>query len=523
MIASRSTGSRNLLINAVVNCAGFGAQVAVTLCMAPLLLHGLGDRRYGIWSLVESVLAYLMLFDLGVAASVVRYVARFEAIRDKDSLNRVFSTSVCIFLVAGALVLLVCVGCAAAGPYLLGIPADLQAEGRWMLLLLGLNLAVGLPLGAYPAVLDGLGRYPAKTAVRTAGLLVRVPLFLLVVNGEGGLVELGWVITGTNLVEHLGMALIAHCYLPGLRFSLGLADRATFRTIRGYSVDAFLAMLAGRVSFQTDAIVIGAFLDPEHITFFAVAGKLVDYAKAALRNATMVLVPAVSTLEAKGDLAGIRKVLRDTTRYVIWLILPIQLGLMLLGKPFLTVWLGSARHAELIQPTLAILALPLALALVQSVVGRILYGMGRLRWFARAMMAEALVNLLLSVVLVRPLGIEGVAWGTTLPNIISNLAVAVYVCRALDVPYCSYLRSVFLVPVLAAVPLAAGWWAAAEFLDLNSWVPLLAVGAAGLAAYLAAAALAEFGPRTIGRAAQALWPRRLGVPVRSGTLLRRAG
>src|SRR5438132_9906968 len=84
---------RALLVNAAASWLGFAAQVAVTFFLSPILIHGLGDRRYGIWALVDSVLAYLTLFDLGVAAAVVRYVARFEAARDRQELNRVFNTS----------------------------------------------------------------------------------------------------------------------------------------------------------------------------------------------------------------------------------------------------------------------------------------------------------------------------------------------------------------------------------------------------------------------------------------------
>ena len=97
MLESETTGRRHLLTSAVANWIGFAAQIGAAFFVSPVLVHGLGDRRYGIWSLVESVLAYLMLFDLGVAASVVRYVARFEATRNQDALNRVFSASVCIF------------------------------------------------------------------------------------------------------------------------------------------------------------------------------------------------------------------------------------------------------------------------------------------------------------------------------------------------------------------------------------------------------------------------------------------
>jgi O-antigen/teichoic acid export membrane protein len=482
-----STPNRNLALNAVINWIGFAAQVLVTFLLAPILIRALGSSRYGIWSLVESVLTYLMLFDLGVAASVVRYVARFEATGNQAGLNRVFSTSVCIFLVAGLCVLV----CAFVAGFFLPLPADMESEGRSLLLLLGFNLAVGLPLSVFPSILDGLGRYPAKTAARTAGLLLRIPLFLFVVHTDGGLVGLAWMITGINLAENLVHAVIARHYLPGLRFSFSLADRATFKTIKGYSLDAFLAMIAGRVSFQTDAIVIGAFLAPEYIAFFAIAGKLVDYAKTSLRTATTVLTPAVSTLEARGDLPAIRKMLIKTTRYVLWIILPIEIGLLILGKPFLTLWLADPFFVAMSYPTLVILALPLFLAISQSVSGRILYGMGRLRWFSRLLMAEAAVNLILSVLLVQPLGIEGVAWGTTIPNFVANAVLAAYVCRMLNVGIGSYVRHAFVAPCCLALLLAAGWLTAACCFDLTSWLPFLVTAAVGSAGYLFLVAVVE--------------------------------
>ena len=45
-----------------------------------------------------------------------------------------------------------------------------------------------------------------------------------------------------------------------------------------------LAMIAGRLSFQTDAFVIGSALGPEAITFFGFGNKLVELAKAVLRS-----------------------------------------------------------------------------------------------------------------------------------------------------------------------------------------------------------------------------------------------
>src|SRR5262249_7246348 len=147
-------------------------------------------------------------------------------------------------------------------------------------------------------------------------------------------------ITAFNLLEHLLSAAAAWHYLPGLRFSFALADRETFRLIRGYSLHAFLAMVAGRVAFQSNALVIGAYLAAQHITFYAIAARLIDYAKDSLQVATTVLTPAASALESQGDADGLRRMLLASTRYVLWIILPVQLGLWLLGRAFIGLWVG---------------------------------------------------------------------------------------------------------------------------------------------------------------------------------------
>ena len=54
------------LTSALSNTAYFAASVAVVFFVSPILVHGLGDSRYGAWLLVNSVLAYMALAELGV-------------------------------------------------------------------------------------------------------------------------------------------------------------------------------------------------------------------------------------------------------------------------------------------------------------------------------------------------------------------------------------------------------------------------------------------------------------------------
>jgi O-antigen/teichoic acid export membrane protein len=486
----RGSANRSLVLGAATNWAAFAATLAVGFFLAPYLIRSLGDARYGVWCVVESVLAYFTLFDLGIAACLVRFVARRHATGERDELNKLVSACLglfvlaagCVLLVGGALVPFVGAGLERK----LGEPGDVTP---FMLLMLA-NLAVTLPLSVFPSILDGVQRFGAKSAVRLVCLALRVGGIVWVMETRPGLFPLAVVYTAVNLLEHGLMALLAFRFLPGLRLSYGLIDRATLREVKGYSVDAFLAMLAGRITVQTGAIVVGGFLTVAAAAHYALAARLVELAKNLLRSATTTLTPAVSAREATGDLDGVRRVLLTGTRCVLYIVLPIHLGLLFFGRPFLARWVGGAQYAEWCYPAVAVLSATLTIGVAQSVAARILYGMGNLHLFARLALVEAGANLALSLALVGPFGLVGVAVAVAAPNVLFCLFVIGYACRTLNVGVGRYLLAAWAKPLCAACVPAAVWWFVTPV--EAGWLAISAGLATGLVPYTAAVGVAEF-------------------------------
>jgi O-antigen/teichoic acid export membrane protein len=478
------------LLGAATNWLAFAATLAVSFFLTPYLIGALGKARYDVWCVVESVLAYFTLLDMGVAACLVRYVARHHAAADRDGLNRIASACLAVFLAAAAAALVLGV------PVLLALSGRLEARAGgagdvvpFMLLMLA-NLAATLPLSVFPSVLDGLERFAVKSAVRVAFLLLRTAGVVAVLNSETGLLPLAVVYTAANLAEHAVMAGLCFRFLPGLRFSRRLVDRETLRQVRGYSVDAFLAMLAGRVTVQTGAIVVGLVLAPGAVTFFVVAARLVEYAKTLLRTITTTLTPGVSALEARGDHAGIRRLFLTATRWVLYIVVPVNLGLWFFGGPFLARWVGPEFVGGSF-PVVAVLSLTLSVGVAQSVASRILYGLGRLRLFARLALAEAGLNLVLTLALVRPLGVEGVAWAVAVPNLLFCAAVIAYTARQLGVSAGDYAAA-WLRPLAASAVAAAVWVMVGK--PTADWYAIGTVIAAGLAPYAVVVAAVEVRP-----------------------------
>ena len=95
-----------------------------------------------------------------------------------------------------------------------------------MFVLLGINIALDLPLGIYVNVLFGLGHYPTTSAIRVSYLVLGSILTVTIVHEGGGLVALGCLITIMSTAQNLTMAWAVHHYLPDLRCSPALIDCA---------------------------------------------------------------------------------------------------------------------------------------------------------------------------------------------------------------------------------------------------------------------------------------------------------
>ena len=68
--------------------------------------------------------------------------------------------SLALFSVIGVVVLAIAACIGVAAPHLFRIPPDLVTEARLMFVLLGINIALDLPLGIYVNVLFGLATIP---------------------------------------------------------------------------------------------------------------------------------------------------------------------------------------------------------------------------------------------------------------------------------------------------------------------------------------------------------------------------
>jgi O-antigen/teichoic acid export membrane protein len=151
-----------------------------------------------------------------------------------------------------------------------------------------------------------------------------------------------------------------------------------------------------------------------------------------------------------------------------------------------------------------VLAGTLSLTIAQSIAARVLYGVGHIRLLARVALLEGIANLLLSIALVVPLGIAGVAWGTAIPHTAACVFAVVHAGQLIGVRPADYLRAWSRPVITAAVPLSI--WLMQR--SPTTYAEFVATGLLGIAPYAAIVLAAE------RRSSMMLAGRRFGNVVR---------
>jgi O-antigen/teichoic acid export membrane protein len=190
---------------------------------------------------------------------------------------------------------------------------------------------------------------------------------------------------------------------------------------------------AAKVNYSSDTMVIGAMLNTTAIAVWTVGQRhsaLVQQLTGQLNDA---LFPSVVDSHAGERHDRLQLILLHGTKLSLALAAPLCLGLIALADPLIRGWVGSqfAGSVAVAQILLTIVVVRISTASANL----ILKGTGGHKLLTYANVTTAVVNVLLSVALIRPLGLVGVALGTLIPVTISA-AFVLYpaACRRVGLP-----------------------------------------------------------------------------------------
>src|SRR6266511_4091941 len=129
---------------------------------------------------------------------------------------------------------------------------------------------------------------------------------------------------------------------PATRIRLADFDWGMTRAIFAFSLYVLVLNAGARLSFETDSVVIGAFMNVGSIPYFTVANSFIIYLMEFLLSIAAVVMPTATRLQTQGKHGELREMFLKWSKIALTLTMAAGLFLIILGPRFIAWWVDPS-------------------------------------------------------------------------------------------------------------------------------------------------------------------------------------
>jgi O-antigen/teichoic acid export membrane protein len=483
--------ANTILRNVASNWIGFAVNALLTLILTPYVLHALGPSRYGIWAITASVIGYYGLLDFGIRGAINQYLTRFIAVGDHKAASACLSTAVAVLGGVAMACGLITVVVAYLAPQALNLPADAADEAFWTIMIVGLTSSVQLVAFPFMSVFVATQRFDYANAIGVSTRLASALLVFAALENGYGLIGISAATCSANLLDYGVRWMVARRLAPFLKLSARMVSKTRLKELGGFGVWTFLQSVNSTLYQHAQPLIIGMLMPISAVGHYALAVGLIQQIVAVLAPIGQVIYPAATGLHARGSRDTLRRLYHDGARLMMLVMVGVVLIAAVWADDFYRLWLGERYVRETPYPALGLLLQVLLLGVVtnytSNVAAQLLMGAGHIRPFSLLLLIGSALNLGLSLLLVGPYGLIGIAIATVIASVVIDLvAIPVLLQVKLGLSVADFARSACARPLAVACLLAlvlAG--IAGVSRPATTWIELVVQGmCAALAALL---------------------------------------
>lgn len=450
---------------------GFIIQIGYT----PIMLRALGKSEFGLYSLVISIVSYLGLLSFGFSGAYMRFYYRFRVEDDKLNISRLNGLFLSVFALFALLALISGGGLVAWAREILGDKFSLEElqTAKVLMAVLVVNIALTFLTTVFDCFVSAHEKFLFQKSLQIARLvcspLLSLPVLLL---GYG---SIGMVAITTTVNISIILVNIYYCFKKlDMEVTFRNIDLSLLREVFFFSFFMFLNMIIDQVNWNVGKFLIGRFHGAPAVSNFGLAVQVNTYFISLSTALSMVFIPMVNNLIARKSFSEVNSLFHRIGRLQFILLSMICTGIVFLGKPFLTMWAGQEYSDSYY--ILLLLVIPVMIPLIQNLGIEIQKAMNKHHFRSIIYFIMAVMNICMSIPLVKSLGGLGAGIATAVSLLVANgIIINLYYHFAMKLNMIAFWGSIMrFIPALI-LPTVFGCLAM-EYVDLYNLINFMIVG-----------------------------------------------
>ena len=487
------SGAGRRILRGLISGVGLTAvSIVVALIQMRMAVAYLPRELAGVWMLLLTFATCVSFLDLGFSPTLSREIA-FVLGSDKGEQRKgqeiadLISTTFRVFLVLAGLT--VVVGGGVGLVFLLSVTsASYREQVGWCWLLFMFGAGASVLSSAGFATLYGLGDVATERVIKSISQIVWLIAAYAALSGGWGLLGLVAAWTLQTMVARVAALVILRHRYAYLQTAVGVPSWEIFSRMVGPSIRWAIMGLGAILILYSSNFVIAARLGPSAVPQYEAVARIVMTLMTVSLYIVTSSTPFISAAYAARDDISVITLIMRNMRVSMWTVAVLSAYVAIFCEEVIGLWLGpeffpgwNVVWTLLVMVILETHHVTLAAATMAS--GRVV--------FAHMAVISGVLNIVLALVLVKDIGLWGIALAVMFSQLVTNNWYAPYVTfRVFNIPLGQYYRQ-----VVQMFMLVFGLSLGANFL-IRKWLPfagwrglLVSLAAAGVVALLLATVL----------------------------------
>ena len=417
--------------------------------LMPFIINKIGATVFGFWVLCLSLVGYSGILDMGLSQTIIKKVSELYAVQKFEELKKTCSQIFSLYFLLAIIVTLIF--------FLISkftltswfqIPSYLENDAQIAFYVIGINAGVIFISKFWEGIVIGIQNFAFRTKIMYFGTFIQFFLTLFLLSYGYGIIALAFINLTIEIFKLLAYYFFVKKNLKVLKISISFHNLNELIPLLSLSIQFFILQACFLVIWQSDRIVIGIFLPLAFITVYEVALKINEAIRSIVASLQLIIFPLASELDSLGKKDHIKQIILIGSKYVFILFFLLAIPAIILSKEFISIWVGTPYlYAANI---LLVLLLGTMFNAFNYITGQVYQGMGRLKILLIVRTISAVLNIILSIILIQSLGIIGVALGTTLQFALTDIPLLMYLLKNLQISIKIYFKESVLPTALYA-------------------------------------------------------------------------
>lgn len=423
--------------------------ILISLVCIPIIINGLGEEKYGAFTIALVFIGYFNLFDLGLGRAITKLISERVGKNKEQEIVDIFKTGITLTFILGV-----------AGGALFYVisepltirylkpPTEFLDELIKGLMYLSIGIPFAITINSYKGLLEALHEFKAITLVQIIFGIITYFGIILLLEYTNDLSVIIAYLSIIKLIHFLIFRFVSNSKLNAqdLRSEF---NKNYIKELFSFGGWVTVSMIVSPIMTALDRLVVASKEGMQSVAYYSTASEITQRVGVLPSAVVSVLFPVFSRNQnfkedqnARLYKASFNLMLLGSGIFALLFIS--------FGKEFLSVWIGES-FAENSFRALQIITVGTVFNFLARIPFSFIQGTGRPDITAKFHIAELPVFLVLLFLLTDEFGITGAAWATSIRMIMDFILLHLYSVRRFSVST-SLIAIIFgaFLPIVAA-------------------------------------------------------------------------